>query len=176
MGRNGIAGFAALALVSIAASAHQEHAMPLVHTTAGFAFDLMLAYDFAAPLFGAKEESKWAPDWSPQFLHPVPAADIEGAVFRTLDGPHQGRLWINTVFDLANGHIQYVYVLNQAIVTRIDIHLARKGANETHVAVTYERTALAPSANDEVRKATKATAAYGPEWRDAIERYAQTVR
>ena len=39
-----------------------------------------------APLFGANEERKWAPDWKPQFVYPNPARDQQGMVFQVAHG------------------------------------------------------------------------------------------
>ena len=52
--------------------------------------------------------------------------------------------WVNTALDLAAGHIQYAYVLNDAMAVLIDIHVTRQSANKTDVKVVYERTALCP--------------------------------
>ncbi len=91
-------------------------------------------FEQAAPLFGANEERKWAPEWNPQFIYPVPAHDQQGMVFRVEHGDHSA-VWINTAFDLAAGHIQYTYVLNDAMATLIDIHLTRDSAQKTGVTV-----------------------------------------
>ncbi len=80
-------------------------------------------------------------------------------------------VWTNTAFDAAAGHVQYVYVIHDALVTLIDIHLTRAGADETRVSVVYERTALSPEANEHVAHLAKGDAKSGPEWREAINGY-----
>ncbi len=104
-------------------------------------FTVDAPFEQAAPLFGANEERKWAPDWNPQFVYPTPARDQQGMIFR-VDHSHHSSVWVNTAFDLAAGHIQYAYVLNDAMATLIDIHLTRESAQKTGVSVVYERTAL----------------------------------
>jgi hypothetical protein len=136
-----------------------------------FHFTADLAYPLAAPLFGALAEQKWAEGWKPVFLYPDPPADREGAVFR-VESPGHSSIWTTTVFDLAGGHVQYLVVLNNAIVTRIDIRLTRNGAEKTDVSVLYERTAIDPSVNDRVRALAKKDAGHADEWRDAINAYA----
>ena len=33
------------------------------------------------------------------------------------------RVWVNTAFDVASGHVQYVYFVKDMMVTLIDIHV-----------------------------------------------------
>jgi hypothetical protein len=135
-----------------------------------FHFTADLAYPLAAPLFGALEEQKWAEGWKPVFVYPNPPADQEGSVFR-VERPGQSSVWTTTVFDLPGGHVQYLVVLNNIILTRIDIRLSRNGESKTDVSVLYERTAIDASANDVVRDLAKKDAGHADEWRDAINAY-----
>ncbi len=128
-----------------------------------------------APLFGADEERKWAADWNPQFIYPSPAHDQPGMVFRVEHGSHSS-IWVNTAFDLAAGHIQYSYVLNDAMVTLIDIHLTREGEKKTKVVVVYERTALIPEANAHVEDFAEGDAKASKEWNDSINGYFAKLR
>ena len=115
------------ALLAVAASA--QTSAPL-HKRTEFSFSVDAPFAQVAPLFGADEERKWAADWNPQFIYPCPAHDQHGMVFRVEHGSHSS-IWVNTAFDLAAGHIQYSYVLNDAMVTLIDIHLTREGEKKT---------------------------------------------
>src|SRR5579863_1084399 len=108
----------------------------LTHARTEFHFTADASLENVAPLFGANEERKWSPDWNPQFLFPQPAHDQPGMVFKIMHGQHEA-VWVNTAFDLAAGHIQYAYILNDAMATLIDIHLTREGAQKTGVAVVY---------------------------------------
>jgi hypothetical protein len=132
-------------------------------------------FEKTAPLFGANEERKWAPDWNPQFVYPLPARDQEGMIFQVAHGQLTS-VWINTAFDLAAGHIQYAYVLNNAMTTLIDIHLTRDGEGRTGVRVVYERTALAPEANEHVEHFAKGDEKAGKEWAGAINGYFEKQR
>ena len=85
-------------------------------------------------------------------------------------------VWVNTAFDLAAGHIQYAYVLNDVMATLIDIHLTRVSGQKTEVAVVYERTALVPVANQHVQHFADEDAAAGKEWGDAINSYFAKLR
>ncbi len=115
-----------LAMACMVLSAQEPAALPaLAHTRTEFKFTVDAPFEQTAPLFGANEERKWSPDWNPQFVYPVPAQDQQGMVFR-VDHPHHSSVWVNTAFDLTTGHIQYAYVLNEAMTTLIDIHLTRE--------------------------------------------------
>ncbi|MGI8959460.1 MAG: hypothetical protein ACR2IV_06835 [Bryobacteraceae bacterium] len=148
----------------------------VAHARSEFRFSVDLPYDVTAPLFGALEEQKWAPEWKPQFLYPDPPADQEGAVFRVDYSPSQSSIWTTSVFDLASGHIQYVLVLDHVVLTRIDIRLASASAQKTDVSVVYERTAIHPNANEDVRNLASEDAAKGEEWKAAIDAYGMTLK
>ena len=162
--------------MSAATKSRESSAEPMAHVRTEFEFTLHAPYEIVAPLFGAEAERGWASDnWNPQFLHPQPARDIEGAVFRVSRGQHQA-IWVNTVLDLNLGHVQYVYVIPEVMATLIDIHIARTGSANTKVHVTYERTALCGAANEDVRRAGTADRSSGKEWGDDIARYLATPR
>ena len=156
-------------LVTVRAHA-QEPASALTHTRNEFTFTVDAPFEQVVPLFGAHEERKWAHDWNPQFVYPNPAHDQQGMVFTVAHG-HNSSVWINTALDLTAGHIQYAYVLNDAMATLIDIHATRQGPQKTSVAVVYERTALLPEANEHVQHFAKGDENAGKEWGDAMNAY-----
>jgi hypothetical protein len=147
----------------------------LAHTRTEFHFTADASFEQTAPLFGADEERKWAPDWKPQFVYPNPARDQQGMIFQVAHGSYTST-WANTAYDLAAGHIQYAYVLNDAMVTMIDIHLVREGAEKTAVSVVYERTALLPEANEHVQHFAKSDEKAGKEWEQQINGYLAQVQ
>jgi len=159
-----------VAAVSTSLSAQQPPSNALTHTRTEFRFAANGPFEQVAPLFGAYEERQWSPDWNPQFLYPQPAHDQPGMVFKISHGQHEA-IWINTAFDLAAGHIQYAYILNDAMATLIDIHLTRDGAQKTGVTVVYERSALIPEANEHVQHFAKGDERAGKEWEQAINGY-----
>ena len=145
-----------------------QSAEPAAHARTEFRFTLDIPYDRAAPLFGALAEQKWSPGWKPRFIYPDPPEDRQGAVFFVDSGDHSA-LWTMTEFDLVRGRIQYVFLLNQAILTRIDIALSRNSASKTDVVVAYHRTALNAAANDHIKHFSSIDASKGAEWKSAIE-------
>jgi hypothetical protein len=151
-------------------AAQQSSQPELAHTRTEFSFTADAPLEQAAPLFGANEERKWSPDWNPQFLYPQPARDQPGMVFQIAHGQHTAT-WVNTAFDLAAGHIQYSYVLGDAMATLIDIHLTRQGPQSTHVNVVYERTALIAVANEHVQHFAQRDQRADKEWEEAINAY-----
>jgi hypothetical protein len=144
----------------------------LKHVRNSFVFVIDAAEDKAFPLFGAERERVWAPDWKPQFVHPLPAEDVTGAVFRVRHGHHDA-IWVNTAFDKADGHIQYAYFLPDVMVTLIDIQLVPLSGEHTQATVIYERTALSANANVMVAQHGERDSRMGPEWQAQINGYLQ---
>ena len=144
----------------------------LKHLHNGFEFIMNAPREKTFPLFGANRERMWAPGWNPEFLYPFPAEDVAGAVFRVRHG-HEDAVWVNTVFDERNGHIQYAYFLPDVMVTVIDIQLTQLGAERTQAKVIYERTALSAKANAMVVQRGEGDRRMGPEWEMQINRYLQ---
>jgi len=162
------------ALVLLAWLYHHHRAAsggPVVHVRNEFGFTVHAPYVEVAPLFGAEKERVWAEGhWDPHFLYPQPAQDIEGAVF-TIQHGHRHAYWINTSFDLDSRHVQYVYVIPEAMVVLIDIRFSEPDPANTKVNVAYERTALNPEANEHVKELGNADRESGKEWGTAINDY-----
>ena len=145
------------------------------HTTAhvsnSFAFTADAPMQQAAPLFGPEGERAWAgDDWNPQFVFPTPARDVEGAVFTVRHGEHTA-VWVNTLFDLKAGRMQYVYMLGDLLVTTIDVRLHATDTRHTMVDVTYVRTALRPQANEHILAMGKNDREQGKIWEGSIHAY-----
>jgi hypothetical protein len=143
------------------------------HVSNSFAFTVDAPMHDAAPLFGGEGERVWSGDeWDPQFIFPIPARDVEGAVFTVRHGEHTA-VWVNTLFDLEGGHVQYVYVLADLLVTTIDVRLHAIDVAHTRVDVTYVRTALRPEADEHVVALGAHDREQGQEWEKAINAYLQ---
>jgi hypothetical protein len=139
------------------------------HTEEKFTFTANAPMDRVAPLFGADKERTWAPKWNPQFIHPSPAADVQGMVF-TVAHHHLQAAWVNTELDFANGRIQYVYVIPDIMLTMITLKVKPEG-DRTDVEVEYDRTALTPDADARVREMAAQDRVSGPEWENQINQY-----
>lgn len=83
-------------------------------------------------------------------------------------GSHKS-VWVNTRFDLAAGRMQYVSFVPETLVSTIDVQLTAISSSSTGVEVTYTRTALSSSANDDVVALGASDGANGPHWKKAIE-------
>lgn len=143
-----------------------------VHRRTQFAFDVNAPFEKLVPLFGAYKERLWAEGWDPQFVHPRPPNDQPGAVFTT--GTGHASVWINTVYDLDVGHVQYACFATQGMTTLIDIHVRRLSATTARAIVVYERTAIQPEANEYVNRQADSDATKGPEWETALRTYLNT--
>jgi len=148
----------------------------LAHVQNSFTLTVRAPYKIAAPLFGPNGERAWAGnDWDPQFIYPEPAEDRGGAVFTVKHGPHQS-VWVNTLFDVEAGHFQYVYFVNDLMVTVVDLKFSVLDSRNTKVNVVYERTALNPEANDHVRQLGVSDRNNGTRWQKAINDYLKKQR
>lgn len=141
------------------------------HVSNSFEFDVHAPLTEVAPLFGPEGERCWAgKHWNPVFVFPQPGKDVEGVVFTVAHGPHTV-VWVNTIFDVAGGRMQYVAVIPEVQTFTVDVKMNPVAAAVTHVKVTYTRTALDVSANDAVIAMGKMDASVGPGWQKAIESY-----
>ena len=143
------------------------------HVRTEFELTVDAPYSVAFPLFGPDGERSWAgPDWNPHFVHPNPAADIQGTVFTVRHGAHEA-VWVNTVFDVEGRRIQYAYFISDVMVTTINLTLLPLDSVSTKVFVIYERTALNVAANGAVQQFGAADRARGADWEKAINSYLQ---
>ena len=140
-----------------------------LHTREQFSFVVHAPFDVAWPLFGAEGERSWAPGWDPSFLWPPEPIDQQGMIFR-ISHPLGTAIWVNTAFDEAEKRIQYVYLIPDAVVTVISLHLIASDLT-TQVEVTYERTALSESAAGRVRGLAEGDKSAGEEWSRQIALY-----
>ena len=143
----------------------------LAHARSEFTFTVQAPMAEAFPLFGPEGERVWAgPHWDPQFVYPVPAKDVEGAVFHVHHG-HHSATWVNTAFDAQAEHAAYVYIIDGKLATRIDVQLTPVDAATTSVRVMYERTALDASINPDIADMAQKDPKMGAEWEKAIAEY-----
>jgi hypothetical protein len=143
---------------------------PIAHVRNRFEFVVQAPLHRAAPLFGPEGERCWAgPQWNPEFLYPQPGRDVEGAVFTVQRGSHPS-VWVSTLFDLAEGRMQYVSFLVGRVVSTVDVRLTPLDSSSTRAEVTYARTALDAAANEDVRAMGVSDRESGPHWQEAIAR------
>ena len=139
------------------------------HVSNDFHFVIQASMRRAATFFGPEAERCWAgPHWNPEFLYPQPGKDIQGAVFRVKQGEAEA-VWVNTLFDVARGRMQYVCFVPDSLVFIVDVRLTSLTASTTNVEVTYARTALHPAENDTVEALGSNDRESGPHWQQAIQ-------
>jgi hypothetical protein len=161
------------AFSSMSKKSDQSASPALAHVSNSFQFVVHAPFNRTAPLFGPDMERQWSGDhWNPTFLYPQPSKDVQGAIFTVQHG-QKTSTWVNTVFDLTGGRMQYVHFIPDILVTTIDVHLTPVDKATTRVDVTYVRTALQAIANEDVRELGEKDRESGPEWQQAIETYFQ---
>jgi hypothetical protein len=124
----------------------------LEQRTQSFAIVLNCSVADAVSLFGPVREAEWAPEWSPQFIHPAQGVQREGVVFTTRGSHGQDRLWLLTTYDVKNGRLDYVVVTPALVTNEIKIRIVPEGEQRCKATITYRRSALAPEGNEEVAK------------------------
>jgi len=159
-------------IVAATAQVQQDFHPKLAHTQQEFSFVVNASFDETFPLFGAYEERKWAVGFDPRFVFPASPHDQQGMVFTTLQ---EGlpRVWTNTCFDFATGHVQYAHWMADVMVAFIDIRVTNFAARQTRIKVVYERTALRAEANEQVLAMAQADANNGPHWAEMINGHLQ---
>jgi hypothetical protein len=140
-----------------------------VHVVNSFRFEVAASMERVAPLFAPEAERSWAGEhWKPIFLYPQPGRDVQGAVWTIKHGPFNS-VWVNTLFDLPGGRMQYVAITGEHFVMTVDVRVTAMASSRTAVEVTYTRTALDPSANEDVRALGESDRTSAPEWQKGIE-------
>jgi hypothetical protein len=139
------------------------------HVVNSFRFEVAAPMKKVAPLFAPEAERSWAGDhWNPVFAYPQPGRDVEGAVFTVKHGPFN-TVWVNTIFNVEAGRMQYVAVVADKFAMTVDVQATAITANRTEVKVTYTRTALDPQLNEHVKELGEQDKSSGPEWQHGIE-------
>ena len=150
-------------------SAMAQTTVAPAHVSNSFQFVIQAPFSQAAPLFGPEGERCWAGQhWNPEFLHPHVGEDVQGAVFTVQHGPRKS-VWVNTIFDLTAGRMQYVAFIPDTVVSTVDVRLTALNASATSVAVTYARTALDGAMNGDIEAMGQRDRESGPEWQRNIE-------
>jgi hypothetical protein len=140
------------------------------HAVTTFTFEIAAPMKKVSPLFAPEAERSWAGDhWNPVFAYPQPGRDLEGAVFTVKHGPFNS-VWVNTLFNVESGRMQYVAVFGEKFAMTVDVRVTAVNPEHTKVEVTYTRTALDPQANEEVQSMAARDKVSAPDWQHGIEK------
>ena len=171
--------FTLVAAAAMAAPVLSQTALPpepCLHFQTRFSVVIHAPYAETAPLFGPIAEGAWLGSfWSPKFIYPQPAKDVEGAVFTTSDGKLT-TVWINTLFDLDARHIHYVHIVPELELETIDLRFTSIDSATTQVDAVFTRTALTTQGNEHVARMSKEDQERGETWRQAIGNYLASLK
>lgn len=144
---------------AIAATGH-------VQMELSFKITLHATADVAALAFGAVAEQGWDPDWHPTFVFPKEPKDRAGAVFAV-----GAQTWLLQTWDMHNHSIRYIAFDPNIKVTQISIVVSPMGAGRSQAEITYQRTGLSTTGDQQIRNWAKQFPTEGPEWAAAINHY-----
>lgn len=128
----------------------------------------------AFPLFTPEGERAWVPGWVPTYPIPTQSADdppepYAGLVFVTLDD-EAPRTWTVTRYDADAHRVSYAYTRTGRVAAMVDVAVDRDGQSSV-ARVRYRMTALAPSAEVEVRSFAAGYPNMLAGWGQMIRRY-----
>jgi hypothetical protein len=137
-------------------------------------FDLNTSADEAFPLFGAKREMDWDPNWHPEFIAPVSGDQTaDGAVF-LIRGDDQESVWVMTEYDISKRSVAYVRVTPGHSVGQLWINVTPLRPAASQVKVTYRLTGLSTTGSSFVDKWTNEFPHTAPDWQAVLNHYLQT--
>ncbi len=132
--------------------------------------------DEVLPLFGAREEQKWEPDWKPEFIYPIDKPDEKNNVFRV---EHKGHgihanmvsYWVMTERSRERNKVSYAIFSDNDIAT-IDIQIDAASDSTTTALIEYNWTSLDDDGSKLIEK--KAEHIFSDnlvDWEEAINQY-----
>jgi len=130
------------------------------------------------PLFGAREEQKWAPNWKPEFIYPKDKEDEKNNVFRTEhttgDSHHSVvSYWVMTEFSKELNRVSYA-IFSGHDITTISIQCDAVNDSTTKAVVEYVMTSLDDHGGKLIElKSEKIFSQNLADWEDAINQYLQ---
>ncbi|UCE24098.1 MAG: hypothetical protein JSU74_12500 [Candidatus Zixiibacteriota bacterium] len=130
------------------------------------------------PLFGAREEQKWAPDWKPEFIYPRDKKDEKNNVFKIEhtagDGHHSiVYYWVMTEFSAELNKVSYA-IFSSHDITTISIQCNAVSDSSTTAVVEYVWTSLDDHGDKLIeRKSERIFSKNLTDWEDAINQYLQ---
>ena len=133
------------------------------------------AIDDVLPLFGAREEQKWEPDWKPEFIYPIDKADEKNNVFKTehKGGIHQDIVsyWVMTEYSIEFKMVSYA-IFSDHDITTINIQCDAVSDNTTEALVKYNWTSLDDDGTKLIEKKAEHIFSQNLEdWEEAINQY-----
>lgn len=128
------------------------------------------------PLFGAREEQKWADHWNPEFIYPRDKPDEKNNVFKV---EHKGHgihasmvtYWIMTEYSRELNKISYA-IFSDHDLTTINIQCEAVSDSTTTALIEYNWTSLDDDGNNLIEK--KAEHIFSKnlvDWEEAINQY-----
>jgi hypothetical protein len=130
--------------------------------------------DQVFPLLCPVRETEWANGWNPHLVITRSGYIEPGCVFIVPDKP-QDSIWVVTQWDPQAFFVEFIKVIPEFTVGKIEIRL-RQGTNaQTFAAVSYSFTALSPQGADFIEQFTaERYQAFMQEWEIELNHFLET--
>jgi len=136
-----------LCLAGLAYAQHTKVDFKALKSTQTGTINLKGSFEEVFPLFDPINETKWIPEWKIEIIYQKNEGKVEeGMVFRTDKGESE-RLWTILKFDEINRQIQYLYVLPDKVLVKIDLAFTEIRKKQVEAQITYSLTALSEAGN-----------------------------
>lgn len=106
------------------------------------------------PLLCPVREAEWVNDWKPKKVLSDSGVAETDCVFIT-PGIPEDALWLMTVHDPENHHLEIVKIIPGVVVGRIKVTLEEAGEAESTAAISYAYTALSDHGNRALEEFTR---------------------
>lgn len=106
------------------------------------------------PMFDPINESRWAPHWKIERVHPKEGNVEQGMVFKPISEHHEESVWLINELDLERHKIEYISFTAGSGIKRISIACDPIDNETTRAEVSYEITALTAKKSRELAEYT----------------------
>lgn len=110
--------------------------------------------DAVFPLICPVEQTKWTPDWNPKVVYTNSSVIETDCIFIS---PHSkdDAIWIVSVHDTINYHIEMYQVIPKLLVQKYEITLFNEVDEKTKAEITYRVTSISDIGINVVKEFTK---------------------
>ena len=126
------------------------------------------------PLYCPVRELDWVENWAPKAVYSNSGLVEKDCIFVTPNGDTDV-VWIVTDYDVAKGHVEMVYHVPGALVTKLEIQVTPITEEQSKAVLTYSKTSLSEAGDKALEEFTKESYDIMMDsWEKAMNHYLQT--